>query len=53
MFDEEELSCLDPNYFSVICRDAFDVTIQIKNTGHIWPIHNPEYPTERACIIFH
>ena len=31
----------------------YDVTIQSKNTGHIWHIHNPEYPGEEECIIFH
>ena len=29
------------------------MTLQSKNTGHIWYIHNPEYPGEGECIIFH
>ena len=33
--------------------ENYDVTIQSKNTGHIWHIHNPEYPGEEECIIFH
>ena len=33
MFDENELSVLDPKYFSIIFTDAFDVTIMSRNTG--------------------
>ncbi len=29
------------------------MTLQSKNMGHIWYIHNPEYPGEGECIIFH
>ena len=53
MFDANELSVLDPKYFSIIFTDAFDVTIMSRNTGHFWFIHNPEYPTPGTCIIFH
>ena len=53
MFDANDLSNLDPNYFSIISTDAFDVTIMSRNTGHFWFIHNPEYPTPGNCIIFH
>ena len=34
MFSTEELESLDRSYFSVICADAYDVTIMSKNTGH-------------------
>ena len=44
MFDATDLSALDPNYFSIIFTDAFDVTVMSRNTGHYWFIHNPEYP---------
>ena len=53
MFSTEELAALDRSYFSVICADAYDVTIMSKNTGHVWYIHNPEYPEPGNCIIFH
>jgi len=36
MFDANELSVLDPKYFSIIFTDAFDVTIMSRNTGHFW-----------------
>lgn len=53
MFSAEELASLDHSYFSVICADEYDVTVMSKNTGHIWYIHNPEYPKPGTCIIFH
>lgn len=53
MFSTEELAALDRSYFSVIRADAYDVTIMSKNTGHVWYIHNPEYPEPGDCIIFH
>lgn len=53
MFSSEDLKVLDSKYFSIIAADDYDVTIMSKNTGHIWYIHNPEYPGEGTCIIFH
>ncbi len=53
MFSTEDLKVLDPKYFSIIAVDDYDVTIMSRNTGHIWYIHNPEYPGEGTCIIFH
>ncbi len=53
MFSAEELLSLDRSYFDVICADAYDVTIMSKNTGHVWYIHNPEYPEFGNCTIFH
>lgn len=50
MFSTEELESLDRSYFSVICADAYDITIMSKNTGHVWFIHNLE---PGSCIIFH
>ena len=40
-------------YFSIISVDDYDVTIMSRNTGHIWYLHNPEYPGEGTVIIFH
>ena len=53
MFRTEEIEKLDRSYFNIILAESYDVTIQSKNTGHIWYIHNPEYPGEGECIIFH
>jgi len=53
MFDAKELASLDDRYFVIIYRDPYDVTIQSKNTGHYWSLHNPEYPVSGQVIIFH
>ena len=53
MFSNEDLKCLDPEYFSIITTDAYDVTIMSRNTGHYWYLHNPEYPEQGTVIIFH
>ena len=53
MFRTEEIEKLDKSYFNIILAENYDVTLQSKNTGHIWYIHNPEYPGEGECIIFH
>ena len=53
MFSNEDLKCLDPEYFSIITTDAYDVTIMSRNTGHYWYLHCTEYPTEQSLIIFH
>lgn len=53
MFDTNDLAVLNPDYFTIIYKDAYDVAVMSKNTGHYWSIHNPEYPTVGTCIIFH
>jgi hypothetical protein len=53
MFSTEELGCLDPNYFVIIVKNPYDVTIKSKNTGHYWYLHNPEYPTESSVVVYH
>ena len=53
MFSSEDLKSLDPQYFSIISTDAYDVTIMSRNTGHYWYLHNPEYPEKGTVIIFH
>ena len=53
MFSREDLECLDSGYFEIICMNDRDVTIMSRNTGHVWYIHNPEYPLMGSCIIFH
>jgi hypothetical protein len=41
MFDANELASLDSNYFTVIYKDIYDVTIKSNNTGHYWSLHSP------------
>ena len=53
MFATKDLDKIDPGYFTIIYRDAYDVTIKSKNTGHYWSLHNPEYPETGQIIIFH
>lgn len=53
MFDEKQISALDPNYFNIILKDDYDVTIQSKCTGHVWYIHCCEYPNPASCVVFH
>lgn len=53
VFNREDLECLDPEYFEIIYMDDRDVIIMSRNTGHVWYIHNPEYPLMGFCIIFH
>ena len=52
MFSNDDLKCLDPEYFNIITTDAYDVTIMSRNTGHYWYLHNPEYPKPETVIIF-
>ena len=53
MFKEEDLQALDSEYFSIITKNEHDVTIQSRNTGHWWYLHNTEYPTEGFTLIYH
>lgn len=53
MFDSQQLSNLDGVYINIILADDRDVTIQSRNTGHYWYLHNTGYPTDGSCIIFH
>ena len=53
MFDANELASLDSNYFTVIYKDIYDVTIKSNNTGHYWSLHSPGYPELGTVIIFH
>ena len=52
MFSAEDLKVLDAKYFSIITVSDYYVTIMSRNIGHIWYIHNPEYPGEKIGIIF-
>lgn len=52
MFRAEEIGRLDRSYFNIILAEEYDVTLQSKNTGHIWYIHNPEYPGGGSVLFF-
>ena len=52
MFRAEEIEKLDRSYFNIILAGEYDVTIRSRNTGHIWYIHNPEYPGEGGVYYF-
>lgn len=53
MFDMKELDSLDQQYFTVLYKDVYDVTIRSKNTGHYWSLHSPDCPEQGVVIIFH
>lgn len=53
MFSSEDLKCLDLGCFSIIIKDAYDVTVMSRNISQYWYQHNPEYPEKETVIIFH
>lgn len=53
VFNTEDLRALDPKYFTIIAVGDYDMTIMSRNIGHIWYIHNLEYPGEGSYVIFH
>lgn len=53
MFDTKDLEAISRDYFNVICTSEFDVSVQSKNTGHFWYLHNITQPNVNACVIFH
>ena len=53
MFSEEDLKCLDSEYFNIIAVDDYDVIVMSRNIGHYWYLHDPESPGEDTVIIFH
>ena len=53
MFDSDQLTAIDAEYFNVITVDEYDVTLQSRNTGHYWYLHCTGVSGEAACIIFH
>lgn len=53
MFDTKDLEAISQEYFNIICTSEYDVTVQSKNTGHFWYLHNVTQPNANACVIFH
>lgn len=43
MFDAKDLECLDPEYFSIIMVNEYDVTVMSRNTGHYWYVIVPVF----------
>ena len=39
MFDAKDMECLNPEYFSIIMANEYDVTVMSRNTGHYWYVH--------------
>lgn len=53
MFDTKQFEKINPQYFNIIMLSEHDVTVQSRNTGHYWYLHNTDYPSEGNCVIFH
>ena len=53
MFSPTELSKIDTDYFKVLSKGAFAVTLQSKCTGHCWHIIHQEYPGFSSCEVHH
>lgn len=53
MFDTRQFEKINPQYFNIIMLSEHDVTVQSRNTGHYWYLHNTDYPSEGNCVIFH
>lgn len=53
MFDTKDLDAISQEYFNIICTSEYDVTVQSKNTGHFWYLHNVTQPNANTCVIFH
>ena len=53
MFDTKDLDAISQEYFNIICTSEYDVTVQSKNIGHFWYLHNVTRPNTNACVIFH
>ena len=57
MFNKSELSSIDREYFTVLSANAFQVTLQSKNTLHEWYILSREDRVNgkliRTCMIYH
>ena len=53
MFSTNEIDQIDDDYFIVINKNAFTVTLQSKNTEHCWHILLREYGRAKSCIIYH
>lgn len=53
MFDTKDLDVISQEYFNIICISEYDITVQSKNTGHYWYLHNVTQPNANACVIFH
>lgn len=53
MITNKELKCINRQYFNIIQKSGFAVTIQSKNTKHFWHIMLQSYPSFRSYKIYH
>lgn len=57
MFNRSDLATIDREYFTVLSANAFQVTLQSKNTLHEWHILAREDRVHgkliRTCMIYH
>lgn len=53
MFDTRQFEKINSQYFNIIMLSEHDVTVQSRNTGHYWYLHNTDYPKKGNCVIFH
>lgn len=53
MFDIKELNKIDDRYFTVLQTTGYHVTLQSKNTKHIWDIYCKEIGCHRSLVISH
>ncbi len=53
MSDKRQFQKITSQYFNIIMLSELDVTVQSRDTGHYWYLHNTDYPKEGNCVIFH
>lgn len=57
MFSKSELASIDAEYFNILSANAFQVTLQSKNTHHEWHILNRENHLHgkvfNSCMVYH
>lgn len=53
MIKKNELKLINEDYFCVIGKNAYTVTLRSKCTGHFWHIELAEYPNYRNYKLYH
>lgn len=53
MISQEELQMIDNQYFNVIQKSCFIISLQSKNTKHYWNIVEEEFPHFRHFKVYH
>lgn len=52
-FYKDELALVKNDYFRVIRVEDRFVTVQSRNTGHVWMIFKKTYETDRPVVLHH